>query len=89
MGPIKCKNCPKEITPIVDSGIWTDLDGFCYCKKQLDGEAPMLHEPIIPDEWRRSIIGLRRVWPIGLISRIMQLPVATIEEVLNDKHATS
>lgn len=41
---VPCKNCPQTVTRLA-SGIWVDGAGFTYCKKQLDGEAPMLHEP--------------------------------------------
>jgi hypothetical protein len=40
-----CKNCPATIERL-PSGHWVDGDGFYQCKKMLDGEERMLHEPL-------------------------------------------
>lgn len=40
-----CKNCPRRIE-LLPGGHWVDEDGFYQCKKMLDGERRMLHEPM-------------------------------------------
>lgn len=84
MEPIKCKNCPEEIEPL-PSGTWVTHEGFCYCKKRVGDEAPMLHEPLLPVEWLVDIKTLganATVWSPYRIARIMQLPEKTIKDIL-------
>lgn len=84
MESIKCKNCP-EVIEVLPSGTWTTLDGFCYCKKQIGDEAPMLHEPLIPIEWRdriKTLAASSTAWTPREISRLTQLPEDVIKEIL-------
>jgi hypothetical protein len=84
MEVIKCKNCPEEIEQL-PSGTWTNRDGFCYCKKQLPGEAPMLHEPIISPEWRNNIKVMARnaFWSPTRLAQLYQLSATQIQEILD------
>lgn len=84
MEPIKCKNCPAELTQVV-TGSWIDPDGFVYCPCLYT--EPRLHEPIITPEWRAEIKRLvgtsSKFWTTQELARLMQLPEDTIQEILN------
>ena len=86
MEPIKCKNCPSVIE-LLPGGFWVTYEGFAYCKKRVGNEAPMLHEPIVTDEWRTEIKRLMgtspKLWTVDEVSRLMQLPSNVIQEILD------